>query len=177
MAKIQTAIDLLKARLTELEEASISKKSEIETTYKEAIAAANKTHKEAIATADKTKKEALAQFNQDDKEKESIGVALKALGERVPFPIKASKVATEKAPANFTVPRTYDEAKSDNQKVYFAVKELGSGTNVEILKKVNSFGAAFDTKQISNAVNNLKNKFQVITEDGKIGKALKYKVA
>ena len=82
-----------------------------------------------------------------------------------------------KAPAKFTIPRTYDEAKSDNQKIYFAISELGSGTIPEILVKANSYGASFDTKQTSNAVNNLKNKFQVVIKDGKVGKALKYKVA
>jgi len=172
------AIELLKQRLAEIEEGSATKKVEIETAYKEAVAAANKIHKESLAIAEKSKKEALVAFGNDDKEREKIGEALKALGERVPFPIKAAKAEKAgKTKYNFTVPASFAEAKTDNQKVYAAMKELGAAvTAAEILVMVNKLGGEFDDKKVSNGVHNLKDKFQVIVEAGKLGKALLYKI-
>lgn len=83
---------------------------------------------------------------------------------------------TTKTIAKFVIPKTFEEAKSNPEKVFFALSEIGSGTNPEILKKIMSYEEKFTITQVNSAVNALKKDKRII-EDGKVGKSIKYKVA
>jgi vacuolar-type H+-ATPase subunit H len=166
----------LDGRTSEITKAFTEAKKQAESNYKEAVKLADKTLKDSLTIAEKSKEEALLAFKSEQSEIKKLEDVLRILTGEVQKQAKPLKEPKTKSPAKFTVPRSFSEANTDNQKVYFAISEIGSGVIPDILTKVNSYGEGFDTKRVSNAVTALKNKFQVIDQDGKVGKASKYKV-
>lgn len=167
------ALEALQNALSSLEEKLVDSTTIINSEYKEATKLAERTYKEAIAIADKNKEKALEEFKKEKAEIINLKTAIKALT-GVDSAKNKNPKSGETKKAKFTIPATYAEANTDAQKVYFAIKELEIATTAQILTKVNSYGNGFDTKAITNNITSLKNKFQVIKEDGKLGKAFKY---
>lgn len=172
-------VETLKASLETLQNGLSGRKVEIENAYKEAKTLADNTHKEAIKLAETTKKEALKQFESEEGEISKLENAIIALGgsSRKVKTTKVKSTSGEPKQTGFVVPTTLDEAKTQVQKVYFAISELGSAFKSDILEKANSYGEKLTPKNIDNLVYQLSGVLGVVVADGKDGKKSKYKVA
>lgn len=162
MKTTNTLVETLKSELEKLETGLGGRKHEIEKAYKTAIDAASKTRSEALET-----------LKSENDEIAKIKKAITALGGDTSTKTKttrAKKEITGDAPS-FNVPSSAGEATTNDQKVYLAIKELGSTTVKSLQSSKLPVLEGLNEKAISNSVNFLRNKFGVVVSGGKEGKA------
>lgn len=131
MATSEQVLEVLKQRQTFIENELAGKTTLINNQHKEAVNLANKAHKEALALADKSKNEALSEFNSLEDELKKIK-AFQTTGNESS---KSSKSTKEpKALKNIEVPTSKEAAKSNNDKILYAVSQFDDYVNNNDIK-------------------------------------------
>jgi hypothetical protein len=161
MEHIQKVVELINSQLQELESGMSGRKSDIEKAHKEAIQIADATRKEAVAIADRSKKEALKQFDAEEKQIQVLQNTLKSLG-GTSKPEKKGKAGKA-----LEVPKEYNEKLPVNQKIAYALAEIGRGDKEEIAEFIGNLDGKESTevaKKLSGILSQMKTKGHLTTE-------------
>lgn len=155
MATTEAAVELLKSTLLTRQSSLDGRTAEINKAYKEAVALADKAHKESLALAKKTQDEALLEFNNDKEDIVKLKNAIKALTGESPKS-KTAKAEKTGNPKPLDVPKTLEDATSNNQKIAFVVSQLGNATNSDIADKLKELGVDF-----KSSIGDLTGKLEI----------------